>query len=157
MPILGQDVPVERVKRLWTALDNLIQDNWVLEELCGPEGKLILTRKAYTGDYSLRLKIGSRFQLVASFGILPMPGCSGVCIFHHVRVEEDFRNIGIGTALLGIRTHAVKNVGFAVALATVQETNTIERTILESAGWVPDAQFQNPNTQHVVFLYRKEL
>lgn len=157
MPILGSDVPKQLVEKTRQALIEGINKSEIIR-LNFPDTKIELIRTTYSGDYTVRgwTQKDSYFK-IAKFGILPMPGCKGICIFHHVEVEPKFRGKGIGKELLKIRQSAAKQAGYSLALATVKSINQIEKQVLYGAGWDFQQSFTNSRTRNWVDLFSKVL
>jgi len=92
---------------------------------------------------------------MAQFGLTPLPGCEcAVLVSHGAWVADDHRGKGLGTALLQIRTEAIKQAGYALALATVRSDNQVERKLLYKAGWRRARSFTPyPHLDHTVQLW----
>lgn len=134
MPILGMNIPDKLIADTKVALLQRILASSKLSEV--KEGRLQLTRQPYTGDYVLKTWTAiDGYVRIANFGMLPLPGCRAICVFHHSLVEPEFRGKGLGKELLRIRTEAAKDVGYKLLLATVRRENYIERNMLLKAGW----------------------
>ena len=157
MAILGADIPADLIEKTRDALLRGINKSETLR-INFPHTKLTLHRKTYSGDYILRGHSAVRgFFDIAKFGMLPMPGCKGICIFHHVEVEREFRGNGIGLALLRIRQQAARDAGYSLAMATVKYDNTTERNILGTENWTFESTFHNKRTSNWVVIYQKNL
>jgi GNAT superfamily N-acetyltransferase len=153
MPVLGLNLPDELVAKTREALLSRIRMSHKLQEL----GRVTLHRKVYTGDYGVVVwNPRDGFRTVAKFGMLPMPGCRAICIFHHAQVEPEFRNRGIGKTLLHIRMGAARDVGYKILLCTVRGDNEVERHLLTDAYWVKDTIYV-ATPGHCVELWRKVL
>jgi hypothetical protein len=157
MPILGSNIPSDLVEKTREYLKEEILKNDHIREVVGRDTKLSLTRIVYTGDYVLRGQRGSAFFLIAKFGLLPLAGCRGVVVFHHVENEVPFRGKGLGKELLKIRQTVAKRVGYSLAIATVKSTNMIERNLLLSQKWTVSSQFYNTRTGNWVSMYQRVL
>lgn len=149
------EVPNELLALTRAELDLALNKNQKLKSLADVDS-IIVHRTAYTGDYKIEgFKAGRGFSPIAKFGMMPMPGCRGICVFHHAEVEEKLRGIGVGTILLRIRTEVAKIAGYSLLLCTVQEINSVERHLLESTMWQRLPSFINKTTGHTIALYNK--
>lgn len=158
MPILGADLPLSLVETTRIALLEGVLTSETVKDIVGHEVHLWVKRKAYTGDYEVKGQTREDgFFTIAKFGMLPMPGCKGLCIFHHVSVEPKFQGKGLGQELLRIRLDAARTAGYSGALATVQRDNGKELQILAKAGWTPLQNFKNKRTGNDVFLMFKPI
>jgi GNAT superfamily N-acetyltransferase len=155
MPILGMNVPDALVLQTREVLIRRINANFRIHEVFKGHD-LVLRRIPYTGDYTIRGRTSeSGFFPIARFGMLPMPGCRAICIFHHVEVDPAYRHLGIGTELLRIRIDTAKEVGYKMVLATVRDENIAEIKLLNAAGFEAEIPFDNKG--HSVSLRRKIL
>lgn len=157
MPILGADLPSKLIEDTRNALVEGINNSQVIKTLLG-EAEPLLKRLPYKGDYLLQghsPKTG--FFPIAKFGILPMPGCKGICIFHHVEVELEWRGKKLGRELLKIRQEAAKIAGYTLAIATVKQVNKIEHNLLISEDWRIVSSFRNRRTNNDVLILEKQL
>jgi GNAT superfamily N-acetyltransferase len=138
MPILGINVPEERVRASRVALEKHLLGSIHPTLLVWRQlGRIFLRRTPYTGDYTLwKWDTTSGYEQVAKFGILPLPGCKAICVFHHAVVEPEFRGIGLGKELLQIRLKAANEIGYNIVLATTLSTNAREIKLLENNGFV---------------------
>lgn len=140
MPFIGVEVKDEYPKKHREALLRELNEDHELAKLLLKEFKLksfdyTLRRKAYTGDYSLEvLGNDGAYHAVAKFGMLPMPGCSAICILHHAVVEEHLRRQGIGDHLLKTRLAAAKALGYSAVICTVRTDNCTEINLLAKNG-----------------------
>lgn len=136
MPILGINLPEAFVERQREVLRKHIAASEKLKQVF-PGASFILKRKPYTGDYSVWAMTSSpnSWYPVAKFGMLPLPGCRAICVFHHVETEPMLQHRGIGTELLRIRMVAAKEIGYKQAVCTVRIGNLIENAILARAGF----------------------
>jgi GNAT superfamily N-acetyltransferase len=114
----------------WNVIDTV-------EKLCTellPEG---YTLKVYDWNEK-RFDIhyqGSKLW-VAQFFLQPLAGCVCAAVLSYGSwIAEEHRGKGLGTVLLKIRTEAVKQSRYTLALATVRSDNLIEKKLLYRAGW----------------------
>lgn len=155
---VGSDVTEEYLTTMRLALLERINSSEVLRRAVPNVREFKLDRKPYSGDYQVWSNytyVG--FEYIGKFGVLPMPGCKGVAIFHHVEVDPKWRGKGIGREFLRIRMEAAKEAGYSMAVATVQSSNQLEKDLLVSKGWSVLCAFYNRGTGHDVIMYRKEL
>ena len=156
MPILGMSLSDELVKQTKQALARELDDP-VIRVYTKAE-RVIVHREAYTGNYILTgFNSADRFFLIGKFAMLPMPGCRGVVIFHHVEVEPRFRRMGLGETLLKIRMKVAKEVGYSLAMATVRADNTTEGHLLAKTGWQNGRKFTNARTGHELGIWMVKL
>lgn len=92
---------------------------------------------------------------VAGFFLSPLVGCECAAVISHgAWVSMEYQRQGLGTALLKIRTEAVKQAGLGLALATVRSDNEVERKMLYKAGWRRARSFTPyANANHKVQLW----
>lgn len=159
MPILGMYVPDALQAATRQALIDWFKDSrkTCILRLYTKADRFELRRKAYTGDFHIWGKNTNGFFPIAEFAILPMPGCRGICVFHHVKVEPEFRRVGLGATFLKLRMEVAKTVGYSLAICTVQNDNGIEKEMLRKAEWSCLQHFTNARTEHIVDIWSKRL
>lgn len=94
---------------------------------------------------------------VATFALKELPGCCGVLVSFYSEVAENYRKQGLGTLLNGVRMDAARRAGYGLLLATVLQSNQIEKALLKDNGWVLTREFRNPKTQNIVEVYQVNL
>lgn len=97
------------------------------------------------------------FKTVGQFGLKELPGCCGVAVFFEASVTQDFRGKGLGRLFLKLRERAARLAGYALAQATVLNSNKPEKALLESEGWKESWTFPNTRTGNKVVVYFKAL
>jgi len=127
-----------------------------VEEHCKallPEGYSLKTYEWNTERFDIHYQ-GSKFP-VAKFFLRPLDGCPCAAILsYEAWVDEKHRGKGLGTILLRIRTEAIKDAVFTLALATVRSDNLTERKMLYRAGWRRSTTFPSRyNGKHHIQLW----
>lgn len=157
--IIGIQVPEDLLTNLACELRVRLREGEAAKKLHEVTGlrSFNIRRRAYVGDYLLEGCESGAYWPIGTFAIMPMPGCRGIAIFHHVCLEPQFRHKGLGPVLLKAREDAVRAAGFSLAMATVVETNADELSVLRKAGWTTADAFENRRTKHRVFVMTKGL
>lgn len=129
-----------------------------LAPILGTE-EFTFVRLEHKEDYETKLRSG-HFHIVvpsnvsdkvaATFALLPMPGCCGICISTGAYVCSDLRGRGLGTILNTIRIEIARYMGYTVLLCTDVESNKAQRAILAKNGWKDIYQFVNKRTKNTV-------
>lgn len=140
MPILGQNLSLELVIKTRSKLLEFITESVKLQSIF-PDTKFELRRIPYTGDYELIGKDRTGWFPIAKFGILPMPGCHKIAIFHRVSTEGRLRHKGVGGELLRLRILAAEAIGYRIILCTTRSTNAAEIKLLEINGFVKSSWY----------------
>jgi GNAT superfamily N-acetyltransferase len=156
--IIGMDVPEALLTLMRETLATELNNEPALLRLMGGADSFILHRTAYTGDYTLEgwsKKAG--FWPVAKFGMMPMPGCRAICVFHHAEVEPKFRGTGLGQLLLNVRGRVATKAGYSRAICTVRCDNEIERHLMNKCGWIDLTSFVNRTSNRGIRIYIKHL
>jgi len=85
---------------------------------------------------------------IASFKLIEMPGCCGICISTKALVNYRCRRKGIGTLLNRFRKELVQLLGYGVLICTDLEDNDPQKKILDSEGFQHIYSFINPRTKN---------
>jgi hypothetical protein len=87
------------------------------------------------------------------WNLTELPGCDQVVVSHGVFTKIPERGKGKGGVHHKERLAMIKQLGFDMALCTVNMENAPERKILESHGWLWLTSFTSSKTGNVVGLY----
>ena len=90
---------------------------------------------------------------IATFSLQELVGCCGVLVSYWSEVIPDYRKKGIGTDLLVIRMATARAMKYGLCLATVDQSNKTEVTLLLSQGWNKLREFRNPRTNNIIEIY----
>jgi hypothetical protein len=97
-------------------------------------------------------------KVIASWELVQMKNCCGVCVSTNACVTPDFRKIGIGSLLNQMRVEMAKSDGYGVLFCTAitgseRKEERSQRHILERNGWSLVHKFTNPRTKNKVGMY----
>lgn len=87
---------------------------------------------------------------IASFKLVEMPGCCGICISTGASVDGAYRNRGLGKVLNQFRKEIANYLGYTVLLCTDVDKNVAQKRILDKEGFKHVHQFTNKRTGNVV-------
>ena len=133
-------------------------NNWVfsVDDLRSDDPSLIehnedfWSEKAHSGKWKvLNSKNGSE---IASFQLLTMANCCGICVSTRANVNEAFRKMGLGTLLNELRKDIAKNDGYGILFCTSRLDNEAQQKILTNNGWKKIFMFNNPRTKNNITL-----
>lgn len=125
----------EILKVPYVLLQNNLRDGWNIHTV-QPSGQLVV---------------------IGSFRLQELPGCAGVAVSHHVKLEQPFRGKGIGQILEKMRIDAAKASEYAAMQCTTISQNERQTHILEKTGWVQIHSFNNPKTGNTVLVWMLDL
>lgn len=97
----------------------------------------------YPDIYTARFEITLNDSFMARFSLSYLPSCSGVIVSHGLMVSPEFRGKGIAQALQTMKKEIAKDLQSSVMLATVDETNAAQISILKKFGWYKVKGFFN--------------
>ena len=139
---------VEVVEKITLQLNAILQtDKWSL--VVNGYKDYNLSEKLDLGEYKLDLEgVGK----IASFKLVPMPNCCGICVSTQANVHKDYQGKGIGTLLNSIRIDIARYLGYGCLMCTDVERNESQRRILSRNGWKDVYKFVNPRTQNTIFV-----
>ncbi len=89
--------------------------------------------------------------------ITSLPGCSQVAVSHSVFIPIKNRGKGLGTLANNARQELMKDLGYDMALCTVDNANKSQLRVLEKTGWTRLISFVSSKTGNTVAIYCKEL
>lgn len=133
-----------------------------ISELVGEKVRLVRTHdvrsfadKSQSGYYRLTtLPEPKIYKTIASFVLVPMPGCCGVVVSTGAHVSFECRNMGIGTLMNQLRIILAKELGYSQIYCTVTSTNTHQIKILQKNGWwFVGPEFTNSKTGNKIRNY----
>jgi hypothetical protein len=107
--------------------------------------------KSMSWNYYLH-KNQNTSDLIATFSLVEMPGCSGILVSVGSYIYEPYRNCGLGTILNGLRIQLAKQIGASLLLCTSAVSNKPQRAILDKNGWEILHQFTNKHTSNTINL-----
>jgi hypothetical protein len=84
-----------------------------------------------------------------------LPGCSQIAVFHSVFVPLGQRRNGLGRVAHKMRLQSAKDLGYDVALCTVDLENEAQISILEENNWKQLTYFTSSKTGHKVGIFAK--
>ncbi len=84
-----------------------------------------------------------------------LPGCSQIAVFHSVFVPLGQRHNGLGKTAHKMRLESAKDLGYDVALCTVDLENEAQISILEENNWKQLTYFTSSKTGHKVGIFAK--
>lgn len=96
-------------------------------------------------------------QIVASFRITALPGCSPVGVFNKVHTAVMFRGIGVGKLLHEFRVDLARYLGYQLLLCTVETGNVAQTVILNRYEWTRITVFHNPKTGNTIGTWMKSI
>ena len=92
-------------------------------------------------------------QVVGHYTLEKFPGCSAICISHHLEIAPEWRGKGIGTRSHKERLEQALAMGFKVVMATTVKDNIAQEKILSHSGWRRIREFYNSKSGHTVVLW----
>lgn len=96
-------------------------------------------------------------NIIASFTLVQLNGCCGICVSTGALVDTNFQGKGLGTLLNNFRQEIAKCQGYTVLLCTDQDKNERQRAILKKNGWKDVYKFTNKRTGNLLNITIKEL
>lgn len=94
---------------------------------------------------------------VASGMLEMLPGCCGIAVSHHSRVEKGFRGLGIGSIMSNIRKVIATNLDYSVLLCTDIRGNIPQQKILGNLGYKEVDSFINKHTGNAIAIHTVKL
>ncbi len=85
--------------------------------------------------------------------ISDMPGCPQVAVSHYVFLKDGEKGKGNGQKAHHERLKIMKDLGYDHAIATVVDSNAVEKHILEKQGWRRIDFFTSSKTGNLVEIY----
>jgi len=115
---------------------------------CGLSFQYTLTVYVIEGDRCVNATLRTLLEpkFVAQFKLSQAPMCEAICWSHNMYVENEFRKKGIGTELNNLKVKAACLVGFTRLMATVDEANKEEISLLLNNDWKVLGSF--PGIEH---------
>jgi len=110
------------------------------------------SEKLNTGTYELLLYGPAVPATIASFQLVPMINCCGICVSTQASVNINYQHRGLGTLLNQTRIDIARYLGYGLLLCTDVENNLPQRKILEANGWKDVYKFINPRTKRNIFI-----
>jgi hypothetical protein len=108
-------------------------------------------------DNGLEFRIFEEKIPIASFSLLEMPGCCGICISTKSYVEYNYRGKGVNLLLNNFRIEVARNLGYGILLCTDVKSNTAQLNTLNKNNWKHIHEFLNPRTGNLLNISIKEL
>lgn len=93
---------------------------------------------------------------IATFYLVPMPGCCGIIISTSSYIDAAYRGKGLGTLLNTLRIHMAHYLGYTMVICTDIESNEPQAKILNKNGWQKLLSFVNRRTDNQVNLHSRE-
>lgn len=96
-----------------------------------------------------------RMNILGCYGeVSSLPGCSQVAVSHAVFLPKDKRGKGTGKKAQEKRLEAIfEDLGYDLAMCTVESDNLAQRKILSDLGWSQVEAFESRRTGHLVTVY----
>lgn len=99
-----------------------------------------------------------RFNINGVIGeITSLPGCSQIAVSHSVFVPVKSRGTGLGKAAHSKRLKVIKDLGYDVAICTVDLSNIAQVKILQANGWKCAFMFNSSKTSNDVGIFVKKV
>lgn len=109
-------------------------------------------KNEWDGTRTIVKVLGTKPTIAASFELMPMINCCGICVSTMAQVNKDYRGKGLGTLLNSFRIDLARHLGYSLLLCTDDMANVNQRTILQKNGWKDIHTFFNARTQHTVAI-----
>lgn len=114
-------------------------------------------REVVTGAMQSKFPEGSYTLMdgtktAASFKLVQMPGCCGICISTGAFVYEEYRGKGLGTLLNKLRIEMARQMGYGILMCTDVAKNKAQRKILTGNDWQDILYFTNPRTKNDIYV-----
>lgn len=94
-------------------------------------------------------------EIIGSYNLTPLPGCSQVAVSHDLFVFPRFRGTGKARAFMAHRLKHAQDLGFDMVIATSDFTNDRQNKTLAQAEWKRRDYFRSSKTGHAVWLWVK--
>jgi GNAT superfamily N-acetyltransferase len=117
---------------------------------------LPIAEKMDTGLYRLGIMDGKTGHIkneVASWELVQMKNCCGICVSTAAQVMPAFRKQGIGLVLNQIRIDLARAMGYSLLFCTDVIKNEAQQKILTANGWRRIHTFLNRGSGNVVGLH----
>lgn len=82
-----------------------------------------------------------------------LPGCSQIAVIHSAFVDPEMRNKGYGRSNNTERLNKCHDLGYDMALCTVDLSNKNQLKILKKNGWMILTKFKSRKTGHTVGVF----
>lgn len=89
--------------------------------------------------------------------ISSLPGCPQVAVSTSACIYPALRRRGHGRGNHRLRLERMQQLGYDMAICTVNATNKAEIAILDAEGWTLAVQFPSTNTGHDIRLYWRQI
>lgn len=96
-------------------------------------------------------------NFIASFRLVQLVGCCGICISTGAFVANIYRNKGVGKLLNKLRIKMAEHLGYSILMCTDVDGNKPQRNVLINNEWKDIYQFKNGRTGNTVNITIKEL
>ena len=95
--------------------------------------------------------------VLAGCRMTPMPGCSNILISNDLSVNYLYRAKGLGSFFHRLRLMAAGLGRIGMVICTSEVTNNAENAILKQYKWDRIPSFENFDTKHEIWFWRKRL
>jgi L-amino acid N-acyltransferase YncA len=94
---------------------------------------------------------------VGYYELNPFPGCNQLVVSNHATIFKAFRNKGYGARAALHRINMAESLGYDAMIATVKDSNTPQKIIMDRMGWSNVFSFENSETDNLIHVYMKNL
>jgi hypothetical protein len=111
---------------------------------------------SYPDANSVRFQLFNGANVIVSFSLSFLQGCSGVLVSHNMNVQPRFQGRGIAKTLQPIKKRIAQDLKVSLLIATVKDDNVAEKKVLNK-DWQHVADFDNVKTGNKIGVHIRKI